>query len=346
MGHDPTWLERDLASQRLAAFVWQAGEDELVCDAPEEIASRVAKQLGYAFESARDIYDPTIWDSWVEHREPILQMARTLAQGPERDTELAHENAASVASTAAQEVLDAVQSSQGYLARLSARLRFRLLLHLSREAVDAESRMSKVHALALSALRLRVLELGRKLEESKAISSANDIFHLTPDEILRVHCRMNEAEITSLRKTLAERKHKLWLQRRLDPPMWLPLGAGPNGEDSSPAQNRVLVGNPISRGEIIGSARIANKLEEALLLQPGEVLVAEDLLPAWTPLLSIASGLVMQKGQTLCQGAMAARNYGIPCVSEVSGAMSVLRTGQLIRVDGTNGTVEVLKRRS
>ena len=41
-------------------------------------------------------------------------------------------------------------------------------------------------------------------------------------------------------------------------------------------------------------------------------------------------------------GAVVAREYGIPCVSGLEGAVDVLRDGQLVEVDESNGTVRIL----
>ena len=106
------------------------------------------------------------------------------------------------------------------------------------------------------------------------------------------------------------------------------------------------MGKPISPGAIIGQVRLLQSSEDAALLQPGEVIVASELSPAWTPLLGLAGGLIMSQGDHLSRGAITARNYNIPCVSEITAAPVALHTGQVIRLDGTAGTVEIIKRRS
>jgi len=46
----------------------------------------------------------------------------------------------------------------------------------------------------------------------------------------------------------------------------------------------------------------------------------------------------------MSHSATVAREYGLPCVSNVDGAVERLRDDDLLRVDGTHGAVEVLER--
>ena len=61
--------------------------------------------------------------------------------------------------------------------------------------------------------------------------------------------------------------------------------------------------------------------------------------PCWTPLFLKARGLVMERGGVLSHGAIVAREFGIPAVANVSGAVRSIKTGQRIRVDGNKGIV-------
>jgi len=51
------------------------------------------------------------------------------------------------------------------------------------------------------------------------------------------------------------------------------------------------------------------------------------------------SGLVLEIGGQLSHGAIIAREYGVPAVINVSGAMQNIQDGQVIVVDGTHGRV-------
>ncbi|WP_239646314.1 PEP-utilizing enzyme [Nocardiopsis prasina] len=55
-----------------------------------------------------------------------------------------------------------------------------------------------------------------------------------------------------------------------------------------------------------------------------------------------AAGLVSETGSPIAHGPTVAREYGIPAVICVRDATTRIRTGDLLRVDGTAGTVDVV----
>jgi rifampicin phosphotransferase len=89
---------------------------------------------------------------------------------------------------------------------------------------------------------------------------------------------------------------------------------------------------------VTGRARVIRDPAGARL-EPGEILVAPTTDPGWTPLFLTAGGLVTEVGAPLAHGPTVAREYGIPAVICVPGATRVIKTGQLITVDGAAGTV-------
>ena len=102
-----------------------------------------------------------------------------------------------------------------------------------------------------------------------------------------------------------------------------------------------LVGLGTSAGVARGPARILRDLSEAERLRPGEILVTRAVDPGWTPLFSVAAGLVLELGSQLSHGAVVAREYRLPMVVNVRGATTRLRTGQELTVDGRRGLVWV-----
>src|SRR5262245_46206686 len=97
-------------------------------------------------------------------------------------------------------------------------------------------------------------------------------------------------------------------------------------------------GIPVSPGHVTAPARVIHDPHAAQLAH-GEILVAPSTDPGWTPLFLTAGGLVMETGGAMSHGAIVAREYGIPAVVGVSGAIERIQTGQSVTVDGTAGTV-------
>ena len=61
--------------------------------------------------------------------------------------------------------------------------------------------------------------------------------------------------------------------------------------------------------------------------------------PSWTPLFLIAGGIVLEEGGPLSHAAIVAREFGLPAVLNVTGAMRHLEEGSEVEVDGTAGVV-------
>ena len=101
------------------------------------------------------------------------------------------------------------------------------------------------------------------------------------------------------------------------------------------------MGLPVSAGTIEGRARVIMDIAQADL-EPGDILVTAYTDPSWTPLFLAIKGLVTEVGGQMTHGAVIAREYGLPAVVGVEDATRRIRDGQPIRVDGTNGYVEIL----
>ena len=122
---------------------------------------------------------------------------------------------------------------------------------------------------------------------------------------------------------------------RFDPDNFLP--------DSVDLGAEVLTGLPVSPGIVAGSARVILRSDTTEQVRPGEVLVAPFTDPGWTPYFLQAAAIVMDRGGLLSHGSIIAREYGIPAVVNVGPATQIIRTGQMLHVDGTRGRVQIVK---
>jgi pyruvate,water dikinase len=101
----------------------------------------------------------------------------------------------------------------------------------------------------------------------------------------------------------------------------------------------VLRGVGTSGGRVTAPARVLYGPEDFAKLKSGDVLVAVTTTPAWTPLFAQASAVVTDIGGPLSHSSIVAREYGIPAVMAARSATRAIRSGQLVTVDGTAGTV-------
>lgn len=130
----------------------------------------------------------------------------------------------------------------------------------------------------------------------------------------------------------------VWLQFR---PMTTELGTAPN--QAGPPSGQVVRGTPAAPGRTEGQARLLRDAADPDWT-PGAVLLTEQTDPDWTPLMAEAAALVTAAGGMLCHAAIVARELGVPCVTGVGpAALSRLAEGGLLAVDGTRGTVSILR---
>lgn len=105
-----------------------------------------------------------------------------------------------------------------------------------------------------------------------------------------------------------------------------------------------LAGLGIGSRTYQGRARVADDPNRAIQeMEPGDVLVAPWTAPSYNSVLAIAGGIVVQEGGLLCHAAVMARELDLPAVIGCTDAMTAIRSGDLVEIDPTAGTVKVLE---
>jgi pyruvate,water dikinase len=87
---------------------------------------------------------------------------------------------------------------------------------------------------------------------------------------------------------------------------------------------------------------VLHSFEEGHRLEPGDVMVVASTSPSWTPLFGKAVAVVMEVGGLLSHCAVVAREYRIPGVIGVKRATTEIQDGQILEVDGDEGTVRIV----
>jgi len=124
------------------------------------------------------------------------------------------------------------------------------------------------------------------------------------------------------------------------------IAAEPDLKDESKkvrnkTRSRQLQGQPASRGIAKGCARVIQQPSDLAGFTRGEVLVIDSIDPTMTFFAPLAAGIIERRGGMLIHGAIIAREYGIPCITGVVDATSLIQTGELITVDGYLGICTV-----
>jgi phosphoenolpyruvate synthase/pyruvate phosphate dikinase len=183
-----------------------------------------------------------------------------------------------------------------------------------------------------------LLKEAGQLVQAGVIHEKEDIYFLTFDELREV-VRTNQLDYHVIRNQIAEYK----LYDKLTPPRVITsdgeIIAGGYNRENLPAE--AIAGLPVSSGIVEGRARVILNMEDADL-ENGDILVTSFTDPGWTPLFVSIIGLVTEVGGLMTHGAVIAREYGLPAVVGLENATRLIKDGQRIRVNGTDGYVEML----
>lgn len=95
-------------------------------------------------------------------------------------------------------------------------------------------------------------------------------------------------------------------------------------------------GTSVSSGVGMGPVFHARKDADILAFPTGAVLVVERAEPRWATLLSRASALIAEAGGTAGHLASVAREYGVPAIFGLQGALDSLEAGQEVSVDSNH----------
>ncbi len=186
--------------------------------------------------------------------------------------------------------------------------------------------------------KVAMLKEAQKLLDKGLIDELEDIYYLYFDELrAMVNGQTFEQEI------IAKRKNDYQAYEKLTPPRVMTS----DGEvivgdyDTGNIPDGSLPGLAVSAGVVEGRARIVKDLKNAYLSE-GDILVTEFTDPSWTPTFVSIKGLITEVGGLSTHGAIIAREYGLPAVVSVRDATKLIRDGQMIRLNGTEGYIEFL----
>ncbi|HSL81427.1 MAG TPA: PEP-utilizing enzyme, partial [Thermoanaerobaculia bacterium] len=212
-------------------------------------------------------------------------------------------------------------------------------------------------------LRLTVLEVGRRLVAEGSLHRAEDACWLEGDEIYAV-LEGRRSALGPLAPLVARRRaERAWVAAHPGPTVIGPPPQDPPDLRAMPEAVRRtsgamlwaiaheypgvrnpgagLRGTPGAPGRYTGTVRVVQSDRDFPSVQAGEVLVCPITTPVWSVLFGRIGALVTDAGGLLSHAAIVAREHNLPAVLGTVDATTRLRTGQVVTVDGSAGTVEV-----
>jgi pyruvate,water dikinase len=240
----------------------------------------------------------------------------------------------------------------------SRRALFALALYIARRSVRyrESSRMDRARGFGM--MRDLFRAMATHLEREGALDSAEDVFHLTVDELLGF---VTGSGVDPDLRGIVERRRSAGRTWRADGPTRERLrfrgtvGSHPSPARAAPAAPaagggagggastapQTFAGTGCSAGTVTAEVLVVRDPSEATDTA-GKVLVAEMTDPGWVFLMMSAAALVVERGSLLSHTAIIGRELGLPTVVGVERACSVLCDGDRVEVDGRSGVVRVL----
>ena len=280
---------------------------------------RFLDRYGYLSEVATDIAVPT----WRESPQPVRELLAQYLLNPALSQS---------SSPAAPEAL-------GWKARqVQSRL-------------DLKGRVAEVYNRLLAALRSCFVELENRWREAGQLTSQGDIFFLTWAEVgahldqplpaAKLQLKVEQAKAYWQKQggdagAVGKRQIPMLVYGQTSPDVSIPTAL-------TPATAGTLRGIGASAGRVEGTVRVLETLPETPPdIDAQTILVVPYTDAGWSPLLARIGGLIAEVGGQLSHGAIVAREYGIPAVMDVTDATHRLNSGQRVRIDGQQGTIEIL----
>ncbi|MEQ9548865.1 MAG: putative PEP-binding protein [Coleofasciculus sp. G3-WIS-01] len=111
------------------------------------------------------------------------------------------------------------------------------------------------------------------------------------------------------------------------------------------SQPQPLRGLPAASGQVTAVAQVmVGEESDWQAIPPDRILVTQTIAPDWLPMLKKAAGVVTEQGGMTSHGAIVARELGIPAVVSVPGITQLVKTGEVLLVDGDRGEIQRLAR--
>jgi phosphohistidine swiveling domain-containing protein len=202
-------------------------------------------------------------------------------------------------------------------------------------------------------LRVVLITIGSRLEREGFLNEPDDVLYLRYDELRQLMGDPAAHDIgwtvtqrRAERAAAYERRPHDWIgtvtESQLNFPYWVNWGYPDRYYRGASASVGQLTGIGGSPGAVEGIARVVLTTNDFDEVADGDILVCQMTNPAWVVLFTKIAGLVTDTGGMTSHPAVLAREFGIPAVVGTSEATHRVKTGDRLRVDGSNGTVDIV----
>lgn len=210
--------------------------------------------------------------------------------------------------------------------------------------LNLKGKVTEIYSQLLAYLRYSFLALEKQWLQENILTKEGDIFFLTLGEISNfIEQENNEINLIEL---IQQRQYQWQESKKITSIPYLIYGKAPNIDlmyKYTPiSSNSRFIGIGASAGIIEGKIKIISTLTQAIEISRETIIVVPYTDSGWTTILAQAGGIIAEVGGKLSHGAIIAREYEIPAVMDIHHATGIFKDGQLVRLNGNQGTVEIL----
>ncbi|WP_300464170.1 PEP-utilizing enzyme [Desulfobacula sp.] len=105
-----------------------------------------------------------------------------------------------------------------------------------------------------------------------------------------------------------------------------------------------LQGLPVAGGIAEGFAAVIQRPADLGIVDRNTILVCPYLSPVYLTVFSLIQGIVTEKGGVMSIAASIARENNLPAVAGILHGVNIINEGDLLRINGADGIVQIISR--
>jgi pyruvate,water dikinase len=343
-------------SNELKKYLFQVSDDykELISkfetSTPEQKFIRHFQNFLTEF-GHRDPVHNFMFPSWRENPGTVISLIKSLVESKKNTEEIMHiKGSIEKRIKTENEVMEFLSTGPGGIIPWKVYL-FKIMLRYSRIYMTLRENQQFTIGRMFPLVRQTLIHIGELLYSDGILDSPFESFFMTHAEFKELAKPITNLKLhsTTLPDRVLKRLIQYYVFTQLEPPERLTSSHYTklkssiiNRSVSELETLKTLTGVPVSAGMFKGPARILLGPNELHKFKSGEILVCPTTNPAWTPIFPLAGALVTDIGGMLSHGAVVAREYRVPAVLGTGKATAVIKTGDILEVDGSTGTVKIL----
>lgn len=331
-------LSRKIIADEEAFSYWKSAS-------PEEIAKNIDSSR-YMMPGMKDIVDrfgyhsdkelDVTYPCYYEEPEPLIVSVKDMLSltgdfGPDKDRKEGKEKSDAIFAE-----LETKLSASKYKKVRNKVKEMRQMLWWREEFRDVSTRFYYM-------IRIYTVELSKVLVREHVLEKEEDIWMLKVGNVWDfLDGKLNASD---LHEIIAKNRRYYDSFRNYMSENEIGAVMGSSSAQTDTSSGDVLHGIGANNGKITGTARVIYDFSEIERLKQNDILVTRFTDTGWTPKFAILSGIVTEYGGILCHAAIVSREYGIPAIVNCHDALTKIRDGQTITIDGATGIVSINEER-